>query len=164
MGQSLQGRVRFLLRVRLQHGNCLDCSSGAFSARRWGLGIFALAALMLQVAWASILPPSFTSQNERATCRRRPWVIQTSPLPGLAFETWESCVILPTLYSREIRAGDSRAGRRSFATRFLLLLEGWSRSGMTAYIGNYPWTSAGGDARTTAGREAGATFQITQSR
>ena len=48
VGQSLQGRVRFLLRVRLQHGNYLDCSIGAFSARRWGLGIFALAALTSQ--------------------------------------------------------------------------------------------------------------------
>jgi hypothetical protein len=45
VGQSLQGRVRFLLRVRLQHGNYLDRSIGAFSAWRWGLGIFALAAL-----------------------------------------------------------------------------------------------------------------------
>ena len=45
VGQSFQGRVRFLLRVRLQHGNYLDCSSGAFSARRRRLGIFALAAL-----------------------------------------------------------------------------------------------------------------------
>jgi len=31
--------------VRLQHGNNRDCSIGAFSARRWGLGIFAVAAL-----------------------------------------------------------------------------------------------------------------------
>jgi hypothetical protein len=45
VGQSLQGRVRFVLRVRLQHGNYLDCSSGAFSARRRGMGIFAVAAL-----------------------------------------------------------------------------------------------------------------------
>ena len=45
VGQSLQGRVRFVLRVRLQHVNNLDCSSGAFSARRRGLGIFAVAAL-----------------------------------------------------------------------------------------------------------------------
>ena len=45
VGQSYQGRVRFFLRVRLQHGNSLDCSSGAFSAwRRW-LGIFAVASL-----------------------------------------------------------------------------------------------------------------------
>ena len=48
VGQSLQGRVSFLLRVRLQHGNYLDCSIGAFSARRWRLGIFALAALKSQ--------------------------------------------------------------------------------------------------------------------
>jgi hypothetical protein len=45
VGQSLQGRVRFVLRVRLQHGNNLDCSSGAFSARRRGLGLFAVAAV-----------------------------------------------------------------------------------------------------------------------
>jgi hypothetical protein len=45
VGQSLQGQVRFVLRVRLQHGNNPDCSIGAFSARRRGLGIFALAAL-----------------------------------------------------------------------------------------------------------------------
>src|ERR1017187_4464520 len=45
VGQSLQGRVRFVLRVRLQHGNNLDCPTGAFSARRRGLGIFAVAAL-----------------------------------------------------------------------------------------------------------------------
>jgi hypothetical protein len=45
VGQSLQGQVRFVLRVRLQHGNNLDCSSGAFSARRRGLGLFAVAAV-----------------------------------------------------------------------------------------------------------------------
>src|ERR1039457_7678928 len=45
VGQSLQGRVRFLLRVRLQHVNNLDCSSGSFSARRRGLGVFAVAPL-----------------------------------------------------------------------------------------------------------------------
>jgi hypothetical protein len=45
VGQSYQGRVRFVLRVRLQHGNNLDCSSGAFSAWGRGLGIFAVAAL-----------------------------------------------------------------------------------------------------------------------
>lgn len=45
VGQSLQGRVRFVLRVRLQHGNYRDCSIGALSARRRGLGIFAVAAL-----------------------------------------------------------------------------------------------------------------------
>jgi hypothetical protein len=45
VGQSLQGQARFVLRVRLQHGNSRDCSIGAFSARRRGLGIFALAAL-----------------------------------------------------------------------------------------------------------------------
>jgi hypothetical protein len=45
VGRSLQGPVCFVLRERLQHGNNLDCSTGAFSARRRGLGIFALAAL-----------------------------------------------------------------------------------------------------------------------
>jgi len=45
VGQSLQGRVRFVVRVRLQHGNNRDCSAGAFFARRRGLGIFAVAAL-----------------------------------------------------------------------------------------------------------------------
>jgi hypothetical protein len=45
VGQSLQGRVSFFLRVRLQHGNNCDCSIGAFSTRGRGLGIFALAAL-----------------------------------------------------------------------------------------------------------------------
>ncbi len=45
VGQSLQGRVRFLLRVRLQHVNNSDCSSGAFSARRRRLGIYAVASL-----------------------------------------------------------------------------------------------------------------------
>ena len=45
VGQSLQGRVRFVLRVRLQHGNYRDCSIGALSARRRGLGIFTVAAL-----------------------------------------------------------------------------------------------------------------------
>ena len=45
VGQSLQGRVRFILRVRLQHGNNRNCSIGAFSARRRWLGIFAVAAL-----------------------------------------------------------------------------------------------------------------------
>ena len=45
VGRSLQGQVRFVLRVRLQHGNYRDCSIGALSARRRGLGIFAVAAL-----------------------------------------------------------------------------------------------------------------------
>jgi hypothetical protein len=45
VGQSLQGRVRFLLRVRLQHGNYLDCSSGSISGWRRGLGIFEVAQL-----------------------------------------------------------------------------------------------------------------------
>jgi hypothetical protein len=45
VGQSLQGRVRFLLRVRLQHGNNPDCSTGAVSDRWRGLGIFAVAQL-----------------------------------------------------------------------------------------------------------------------
>jgi hypothetical protein len=31
--------------MRLQNGNNLDCSAGAFSSRRRGLGIFAVAAL-----------------------------------------------------------------------------------------------------------------------
>jgi hypothetical protein len=47
VGQSLQGRVRFLLGVRLQDGNRSECSSGALSGR-WlglGLGIFAVAQL-----------------------------------------------------------------------------------------------------------------------
>jgi hypothetical protein len=38
LGQSLQGRVRFVLRVRLRRGNDLGCSIGAFSARRSGAG------------------------------------------------------------------------------------------------------------------------------
>jgi hypothetical protein len=45
VGQSLQGQVRFVLGVRLQHGDNRDCSIGAFSARRRGLGIFEVAAL-----------------------------------------------------------------------------------------------------------------------
>src|ERR1035438_10279769 len=45
VGQSLQGRVRFLLRVRSQHVNNIDCSSGTFSARGRGLGIYAVAPL-----------------------------------------------------------------------------------------------------------------------
>ncbi len=45
VGQSLQGRIRFVLRVRLQHGNNLDYSPGAFSARRRGLGIYTVATL-----------------------------------------------------------------------------------------------------------------------
>jgi hypothetical protein len=47
VGQSLQGQVRFVSRRRLQHGNNLVCSSGAFSARWRGLGIFAVAQLTL---------------------------------------------------------------------------------------------------------------------
>jgi len=43
--QSLQGRVRFVLRMRLQHGNHLDCFIGALSARGRWLGIFAVATL-----------------------------------------------------------------------------------------------------------------------
>jgi hypothetical protein len=46
-GQSFQGQVRFVLSVRLQHGNSLDCSASAFSDRGRGLGIFAVAALTL---------------------------------------------------------------------------------------------------------------------
>jgi hypothetical protein len=45
MGQSLQGESAFRLRVRLQHVNNFDCSSGAFFARRRGLGIYAVASL-----------------------------------------------------------------------------------------------------------------------
>jgi hypothetical protein len=45
VGQSLQWRVRFLLRVRSQYGNYRDCSIGAFSARWWWMGIFAVAGL-----------------------------------------------------------------------------------------------------------------------
>src|SRR5450631_2461489 len=45
VGKSLQGQVRFFLRVRLQHVNNIDCSCGAFSARWRGLGIFAVAPL-----------------------------------------------------------------------------------------------------------------------
>jgi len=45
VGQSLQGRVRFLLRVRLQHGDDPDRSIGTFSARRRRMGIFAVAQL-----------------------------------------------------------------------------------------------------------------------
>ena len=45
VGQSLQGLVRFVLRVRFQHGNSRDRSAGTFSARRRWLGIFALAAV-----------------------------------------------------------------------------------------------------------------------
>src|ERR1035441_6745405 len=45
VGQSLQGRVRFLLRVRSQHGNNPDCSIGAVSDRWRGLGIFEVAQL-----------------------------------------------------------------------------------------------------------------------
>ena len=45
VGQSLKGRVRFVLRVRLQHVNNSDCYRGSFSARRRGLGIFAVASL-----------------------------------------------------------------------------------------------------------------------
>ena len=45
VGQSLQGQVRFILRMKSQNRNNLDCSAGAFSARRRGLGIFAVAAL-----------------------------------------------------------------------------------------------------------------------
>jgi hypothetical protein len=45
VGQSLQGRVCFVLRVRLQRVNNIDCSCGAFSAWWRGLGIFAMAPL-----------------------------------------------------------------------------------------------------------------------
>jgi hypothetical protein len=45
VGQSLQGPVRFIVRVRLQRGNYLDCSSGTISARRRGLGLFKVAQL-----------------------------------------------------------------------------------------------------------------------
>jgi hypothetical protein len=57
VGQSLQGRVRFLLRARLQHGNHSDCSSGALSDRRRWLGIFAVAQLTeLPDQHAHVLP------------------------------------------------------------------------------------------------------------
>jgi hypothetical protein len=46
-GQPLQGQVRFVLRVRLQHGNNRTCSVMAFTARLRRLGIFAVAALTL---------------------------------------------------------------------------------------------------------------------
>ena len=45
VGQSLQRRVPFLLRRRSQNGNNLDRSTGALSARRWWMGIFAVARL-----------------------------------------------------------------------------------------------------------------------
>ena len=45
VGQSFQGRVRFLLRARLQHGNSSDRFVGAFSARWRRLGIFTVAPL-----------------------------------------------------------------------------------------------------------------------
>lgn len=45
VGQSLQGQVRLVLRVRLQHGNNRDRVVGGFSARWWWLGIFAVEAL-----------------------------------------------------------------------------------------------------------------------
>lgn len=44
-GRLLQGSAGFSLRVRLRHGNRIDCSSSAVLARwRW-LGIFSLAPL-----------------------------------------------------------------------------------------------------------------------
>jgi len=46
VGQSSQEQVCFVLRVRLQHVNNIDCPSGSFSARWRGLGIFAVAPLM----------------------------------------------------------------------------------------------------------------------
>jgi hypothetical protein len=46
VGQSLQGRVCFSLRARLQHGNNLDCPIGTFFARRRWMGIYAVAPLM----------------------------------------------------------------------------------------------------------------------
>jgi len=45
VGQLLQGPLRFLLRVRLQHGNRVDRSFGAFFARWRRLGLFAVAPL-----------------------------------------------------------------------------------------------------------------------
>jgi hypothetical protein len=45
VGQSLQGRVRFLLQMRSQYVNDIDRSSGSFAARWRGLGIFAVAQL-----------------------------------------------------------------------------------------------------------------------
>jgi hypothetical protein len=40
-----KGGSLVVLRVRSRHGNDLDCSGAAVSARRRGLGIFAVAAL-----------------------------------------------------------------------------------------------------------------------
>jgi hypothetical protein len=45
VGQSLQGRVRFLWRMRSQHVNTIDCSTGSFSDRWRRLGLFAVAQL-----------------------------------------------------------------------------------------------------------------------
>jgi hypothetical protein len=50
VGPSLQGRVRFVLRRRLQNGNYPDRFIGAFSARRRRLGIFAVASLSAALA------------------------------------------------------------------------------------------------------------------
>jgi hypothetical protein len=44
--QSSRRPVCFVLRVMFQHVNDIDCSGGSFSARRRGLGIFAVAQLM----------------------------------------------------------------------------------------------------------------------
>jgi hypothetical protein len=41
----LKRRSSSLLEARLQDGNRIDCSTGPFSSRRRGLGIFAVAAL-----------------------------------------------------------------------------------------------------------------------
>jgi hypothetical protein len=65
VGQSLQGRVRFILRVRLQHGNYLDCSSSTISARRRGLGIFAVAQLAQPPdKYAHVLPDPICGMPE----------------------------------------------------------------------------------------------------
>jgi hypothetical protein len=43
--RPLQRPVSFLLQVRLQHGNRIDCSCGVVPARWRGLGILSLARL-----------------------------------------------------------------------------------------------------------------------
>ena len=76
VGPSLQGRVRFFLRVRLQHGNYLDRSIGSFSARWRRLGIFAVAALKR--------PPDISggsSANRTETRRQEPSRLQAQCLP-----------------------------------------------------------------------------------
>ena len=72
VGQSFQGRVRFVWGVRLQHGNSLDCSAGALSARRRRLGIFSLARLTRlshQHVHALFDPVCAISEGERSAPR-----------------------------------------------------------------------------------------------